>query len=227
MRHWSICAVTIVVLLLLPISFGDSFAIHQSDGITWQLIVISSYPACSLYHYYMLDKYNEITKSYLDLYQLENVGHKPVCLTESQYENEFETPDDVDLLVLVFDRNKGRAELHPHELGGFYSHVGNEWTHNHTIVLCDCSNFKFSDPVWILSHELSHFVLNYLDFDLEAAEKTIHALDAKYDYCVEVEYDSSCSSVKTTIKGDTGNWVVMTPYQQAIGKSLMSNNENK
>lgn len=224
MRDRSIIAVTFGIFVMLMVgNFGNSFAIHNSEEIIWQLVMVSSYPACSNYHYQMMNKYNEITAGYLDLYQLENSHYQPACMTELKFATEYESPDDLDLLIVVYDRNKGRADLHPHDVGGFYSHLGDEWTHNHTIIFCDCSNFYYSDPVWILSHELSHFVLNYLDFNLAAAEEQIHVLDKKYDYCVEVAYDDSCYSVKTTIKGISRDWVVMKPYQPAIGKKIITN----
>jgi len=213
---------TLVLVLFLGGNVENAFPIHNSEEIIWQLVLVSSYPACSNYHYQIMNKYDEITEKYLDLYQLENYQYKPTCMTELKYA-EYESPDDLDLLIVVYDRNKGRAQLHPHDLGGFYSHLGDEWTHNHTIIFCDCSNFNYSDPVWILSHELSHFILNYLDFDLAVAEEQIHTLDKKYDYCVEEVYDGSCSSVKTTIKGSSSDWVVMKPYQPAIGKKIITN----
>jgi len=202
---------------------NTSFAVHKSDEVVWQLVVVSAYPACGNNHHYMVAKYNDITEKYLDLYQMPNKAYKPICMTESDFKTNFETPDEVDLIIIVYDRNIGRAKLHTQEVGGFYSHTGKEWTHNHTIILCDCSNFNYSDPVWILSHELSHFILNYLEFDIAIAEKQIHALDAKYDYCVEVAHDESCLTVKTRLNGNHASWTVMAPYEPAIGKKIISN----
>ena len=203
-------------LVLVP---NNAFAIHSSSGVTWQLVVISSYPACSGNHYYIAQKYNDISEKYFELYQLKNSNYDVECLTESEYLEEYEAPDNLDLLILVYDRNKGRADLHSNNMGGLYTHEGNEWTHNHTIIICDCSNFTYSDPVWILSHELSHFILNYLGYDLNVVEDEIHKLDTKYDFCVEEEYDETCLPVKTRLDGYHSSWTVMTPYEPAIGKT--------
>ncbi len=198
----------------------NSFAIHNSEEMTWQLVMISSYPACSGYHYQMMEKYDDITERYLELYQTPNTSYKPTCMIEEKYLTQYQAPDDLDLLILVYDRNKGRAELHPYEIGGIYSHIGKEWTHNHTIIFCDCSNFKYSDPPWILSHELSHFILYYLGYDLSIVENQIHQLDEKYDYCAEVAHDESCYAVKTRMKGFRHDYSVMKPYEPAVGQSL-------
>ena len=206
-----------ILVSLTILSPDQSLASHQS-GVTWQLIVISSEPACSGYHHYMVQKYNEITEKYLDLYGLENSQYEPECYTEISFAEEYEKPSDLDLLILVYDRDKGRVELHSLNTGGLYMHQGADLSTNHTIIICDCPNFKYSDPVWILSHELSHFVLNYLGFDLDIVEKEIHGLDYKFDSCVEGSYDNLCSTIKTTIDTQRSDWVVMIPYEPAIGK---------
>ena len=213
----------VITLILVSSNIAPSYAVHQSDKLTWQLVMISSYPACSNYHYQMTERYNEITKSYFELYQLENTNYKPQCMIEKKYNTEFEPSADLDLLIIVYDRNKGRAELHSNDVGGFYTHTGREWTHNHTIIFCDCPNFKFSDPNWILTHELSHFILFYLGFDSKVVEDHVHDLDARYDYCVEEEYDAAkCSPVKTRMDTNSQKWTVMAPYADAIGKKVFS-----
>jgi len=216
---WNISFVLVLVILLsltiiLP---GQSFAFNQPE-VTWQLVVISSEPACSGYHYTMVQKYNEITQKYLDLYKLDHNNYQPECFTEKDFAQEYKKPYDLDLIILVFDKDKGMTELHSQNTGGIYMHQGNDLSTNHTIIICDCPNFKYSDPVWILSHELSHFVLNYLGFDLKVVEEKIHGLDYKYDKCVEGVYDNLCSTIKTRIGTYGADYTVMIPYAPAIGK---------
>lgn len=200
----------------------DAFAIHESDEMTWQLIMISSYPACSNYHYQMTQKYFAVTTEYFLQYQFNNTSLRPLCLTEEKFESEYKAGQDVDLLILVYDRNKGRAELNSRDIGGFYSHVGDEWTHNHTIVFCDCPSFRFSDPVWILSHELSHFILYYLGYDRSITEEHVHKLDMNYDYCVEEQYTQDCLPIQKRVDTGSGYVNVMAPYEPAIGKKMIT-----
>ena len=206
-----------ILLGLIAIPPPQSFAYTQEEA-TWQLVVISSEPACSGYHYYMVEKYNEITREYLDLYKLFHGSYQPECYTEDDFIEEYTRPYDLDLLILVFDKEKGMKDLHTYNTGGVYIHQGNDLSTNHNIIICDCPNFKYSDPVWILSHELSHFVLNYSGFDLDEVEEKIHGIDYKFDSCVEGEYDSLCSTVKTKIETSRAFWTVMIPYESAIGK---------
>ena len=196
----------------------SAFSLHKTDDVSWQLVMISSFSGCSSYHFQMVEKYTEITERYLKLYNVPNSHHESLCLTEKVFEEFYNKPNDIDLLVIIYDKNKGQVELHQNDIGGFYSHRGNEWTHNHIIVICDCPNFDFSDPVWVLSHELSHFVLNYKGFDLDTVEEQIHKWDEKYDFCTEFNYDESCLEQRTKIKTDyyAYDWIVMTPYEPAI-----------
>ena len=205
-----------ILLCIFVIPQPPTFAYVQEEA-TWQLVVISSEPACSGYHYYMVEKYNEITSEYLDLYKLFHGSYEPECFTEDDFIEEYTKPYDLDLLILVFDKEKGMADLHTYNTGGVYIHQGNDLSTNHNVIICDCPNFKYSDPVWILSHELSHFVLNYLAFDLDEVEEKIHGIDYKFDRCVEGEYDSLCSTVKTRIETARAHWTVMIPYELAIG----------
>ena len=56
-----ILSISIIAVLGLFVPL-DSSAIHNSEGITWQVVMISSSPACSGYHYQMVEKYNDITE---------------------------------------------------------------------------------------------------------------------------------------------------------------------
>jgi hypothetical protein len=202
----------------LTIILSNQSFVNAQSSVTWQLVVISSEPACSGYHYTMVQKYNEISQKYLDLYKLNHNNYQPECFTEKDFTEEYEKPFDLDLIILVFDKDKGITDLHTHNTGGIYMHQGNDLSTSHTVIICDCPNFKYSDPVWILSHELSHFVLNYLGFDLKLVEDEIHGLDYKFDSCVEGAYDDLCATIKTRVETSRANWTVMIPYEPAIGK---------
>jgi len=62
---------------------------------------------------------------------------------------------------------------------------------------------------------------------MKIVEDEIHELDYKYDVCVELNYDESCSSVKYRMDTDRGYWTVMIPYEPAIGKSIPSPSSEK
>lgn len=216
-------ALTLIGILLLQVTgtqiTAPVYGTHQTQNIVWHIVVVSHEPSCTIYNYQLAQKYQIITEEYFKLYQIDANHYKPDCYPIEKFDWKYQKPDDVDLLIVIYDRDLGREKLHPFGMGGFYSHLGGDLTNNHTIIFCECSSFNYSDPPWILSHELSHFILNYLGFDLDKAEDQIHALDYKYDYCMEERYDETCKSIIAYIEhGDLGHKVkVMKPYQLAVG----------
>jgi len=214
-----------LMLITSPFVLNEAFATHLSEELKWQLVFISSSPACSNYHYQMTNKYFDVSLQYLDAYQVNHMSYDPLCIPESKYFSEYESPHDLDLIILVYDRNLGEKELHEYKMGGLYSHTGMDRTQNHAIIFCDCSSFDFSNPVWILSHELSHFVLYYNDYEMQVIEDVIHVNDNKYDQCF-VTWTSKCSSISLKLQSDNGQiYSVMPIYEPAIDADTVNNQQ--
>ena len=211
-----------VLLLTIPLS-GDASAHHFTDDTKWQLVYLASDSACSNYNYQMTNTYDEVVEKYLGLYQLDNSKYDPLCFPQYDFKSSYVMPQDVDLLIIVYDRNLGESELHMKKLGGFYTHSGQSREQNHVVVLCDCSNFVFSDPIWVLTHELSHFVLYYLNYDQNVVEKFVHSSDKEYDKCREF-YTPSCSNIAEKMRIDTRaySYAVVPPYWPAVGAEIQS-----
>ena len=215
----------LVVALVLCIP-SKSYAMDESGNVKWELVYISADHGCTNFQYQMTDVYDELASKYFSLYQFGNSHYPPQCMSDKKYSN-YKVPADVDLLILVYDDQIANVELHPNDVGGFYTHVGQDRTKNHAIVICDCSNFGFATPTWTMSHEISHFITYYLGFGL-AVQNQIHTLAGKYDACIEIKWDNStCHGIMTRVYGDHYfTWAaVMVPYQPAVGKKLISDND--
>jgi len=208
------------MILTAPLAVTAGTVSILSDELKWQMVFISSAPACSNYHYQMMQTYYDVVVEYLKLYQVENDSYDPLCITEKKYYSEYESPDDLALIIFVYDDDLGQKELHENKMGGLYTHSGIDRTQNHAIIICDCPNFYYSSPVWILSHELSHFVLYYNDLEMSVIEDVIHANDVKYDQCLE---DSTvCKSNAIKMQAGPGGYLysVMPIYESAIGTNV-------
>ena len=200
-----------ILLLFLPPTIA--YANPTQEPIKWQLIYVTGKPTCSNYDYQMTNAYRQLTNGYLKMYELDNSFYYSECLSQKNYNN-YKIPSDLDLVILVYERSIGRTELNENGVGGVYYHFGTDKTKNHTIIFCDCPNFDYSDPAWILTHELSHFVLYYRGYSQEIVENHVHALDIKYDYCVESHKPDLCKDIKTYLRVDEQayNRAVMAPY---------------
>jgi len=208
------CILISATLLMMPVSITsqDAFATHLSEEMRWQLIFISS-QGCSVSNYEKMNQYHEITENYLEMYGLDTSKYDPTCMPESEYLSEFIPPHDLDLIILVYDKELGEKILHSQKMGGLYSHTGSDRNFNHVIIICDCSNFYYSDPVWILSHELSHFVLYYRNYETSVIEDLIHSNDQQYDQCIESGVSCESFTAKVEIESSSRLYSVMPIYK--------------
>ena len=110
-----------VLIGLVFLSPSQSMGVIQAE-VTWQLVVISSEPACSGYHHYMVQKYNDISQEFLNLYKIDHGNYQPECYTDIEFAKEYQKPSDLDLLILIFDKDKGMADLRAYNTGGVYIH---------------------------------------------------------------------------------------------------------
>jgi len=225
MTSFIIILSALAVLVTGTFAISDSFATHFSEDTRWQLVYITDNPTCSNYDYQSTMKYDEITEKYFGLYQFENTKYDPLCINQHKYDTSYEIPTDLDLLIIVDSKNIGEKELNSQKMGGLFMHSGTDKKFNNVIMICDCPNFYYSDPVWIMTHELSHFVLYFLDFDIHIIEDLVHQYDDKYDQC-RTNYDDSCESIMTKLYVEhmAYSFSVMPPYHDAIGSSKIKNN---
>lgn len=211
---------------MLIFQFSNVYATHLTEKTTWQLVYITHNPTCSNYDHQILNKYTELTEKYFELYQFTNTKYDTLCMRADSFNDSYRAPLELDLLVVVYDRELGEAELHSKKFGGAYLHDGSDKQQNHLIIMCDCATFYYSDPVWILSHELSHFILYILNFDAHIIEDLVHDYDKKYDSCMK-DYDAECANVIHKLRVDSMaySFSVMPPYKNAIGIEKLETQE--
>lgn len=210
-----------------PLIYAEPTQAAPKAQMHWKLIVLSHHPACSNYDYQIMNKYNLLTEKYFELYKFENSNEKPSCFPIDKYKSNYTPSEDIDLLIVVLDKDLGREKLHSLKMGGFYTHVGEDKSDNHAIVFCDCSSFEYSDPTWILTHELSHFILYYLDYDKDIIETLIHSYDKEYDECRQT-YTPECKKTITKLRIDdmSYSYSVMPIYEPAATNQVIKDSTN-
>lgn len=214
----------LVVITMIFTSPLDSFA-EEDTSLSWQLLFIKQ-GNCGPED--NLDElYSSLTSKYFELYQLENKMYDAFCISESEY-NLIEKPDDVNLTILVYDEVLGKELLQPNNLDGIYAHSGNNRSTNHLVILCHCSDYdtgyESTLPSWILSHEISHFVLSYKGFSQAAIEDNIHEIEEGYDNCVGTNFGNEfCDEFTVKIRPDSisRDFVMMVPFEPAVGNKLI------
>jgi len=218
MKKLSLVVVFAATFMLASSSFvtNEAFANHLSEDMSWQLVYITHNSACSNYDTQKTMMYSEISSSYLNEYQLANFQYDPLCINQYEYPD-YKAPVDLDMIILVYDKDIGRSELNLLKIGGYYHHSGPDIKQNHAIVICDCPTFDYSSPTWILSHELSHFVLTFNGYDIQLVEDLVHENDAAYDQCILTGTSCSASVMKIRSDASAYSYSVMPLYEPAIG----------
>ena len=201
-----------VILVSVSVS-GKSFASIPMENIEWQLVFVTDNRTCSNYDYQMTNTYHEIAFAYMNAYELGNYFQKPLCMTQYKF-SEMEFSSTTDLLIIVYGKDLGREVLNRYQVGGVYYHPGGDISKNHVIMLCDCPNFEFSEPAWTMSHELSHFILNYRGYGPDIVESKIHEYDLRHDRCIDTRTTDDCKNMKYNLQVDAiaYSYVVVPPY---------------
>lgn len=214
----------ITMLMIQPLILTESYA-AETTLLEWQLLFIQE-DSCNQSDI-LNEVYSSLTLKYFELYQLENIVHEAYCMTELEY-SEYKVNEDVDLLILVYDDKLGEKVLQPNKVDGLYIHSGNDRSTNHLLIMCHCSDFNSSYeqilPSWILTHELSHFVLSYKGFPRSIIYNAVHEIEAEYDNCIGTNFQSQyCDNFKLTLRPDnqSKDFPVMKPYEDAVGQKLV------
>jgi len=121
MKRLSFVVILAATFMLTTSSFvtNEAFASHLSEDMSWQLVYITHNSVCSNYDVQKTRMYSEISSSYLNEYQLANSQYDPLCINQYSY-SDYQAPSDLDMIILVYDKDIGRQELNSLKIGGYY-----------------------------------------------------------------------------------------------------------
>lgn len=212
-----LAGIFMLLILVVALPKPQVDATHSpSDTLTYHLVYITHNKSCYNYDIQIMNKYNEITTHYLTGYGLQHFYYDPLCISEKKFES-YQKPKYLDILIIVYSKSLGREVLHENNIGGFFRWINESDKQELRIEVCDCPSFKYGDPVWVLSHELSHFALFYLGFGPEAYVDWVHNNQAiYYQYCKNGDYrDSHCPPIFMKLEGSSYDYSVMVIPEEA------------
>lgn len=209
----------LVFFLLFPVEVGYSSS--PKDSLTIQTIWVTGNKSCFSNDWQRLEEYQrDLILPYLNIYGLEPLTQPLECMSQSEYEL-FESPDYTDLLIVIYNKNIGRNILHSNNLGGYFLSEDIFSKNGLRIEVCECPTFEYGDPVWVLSHELSHFVLFYYGMPQEIWLDWVHIVESLYDENCPEGYTITpkCEGLWREYRGENRDFKVMEIYSEALGKT--------
>lgn len=186
-------------------------AVGTSDTMTWKIIFVTSWEKCSNRNWDALTFYGHITEQYLTKYNIKHQFAVPACVsTDNMYSVIKDALSSYDLLIIIPDILQSIQEQKQTGTLGHYSWQGNK----RSIVSQAYSLYVEPESSgWILSHELSHFALEWKGYPHEIWVDGVHIVQSKFNECLTMDTTGAhCSNFWTTVKTPSGKDIrIMAP----------------
>lgn len=192
----------------------------------WSLYFINDEHRCFTSDKTTTSELTSLTSQYFREYEFDNKLVESSCISLEEYSS-MELSDDLSLVILVLDGAVGNQILAKNGYEGMYSHLGDDKSVKHTIIIKTNSIndlYTATATPWLLSHELSHYVLSYKGYNGNAIEHLLHHGKVNYKDCIgkSASYQQ-CADVRTMIRPiDLGkDFFVMPVYEPVVGKTFV------
>jgi hypothetical protein len=212
----------------MSISLISNYAYAESEknNVSWKLTFLADKQKCNFLEETKTKEIENIVKKYFELYKLSNNLLEMNCVSSQQYFNSINS-DDTDLNIIVFDKVIGKQIMMKHGYEGFYAHYGTNRMNHHVIMVSTqppfSSAYDNTEFSWLLSHELSHFILSYKGHNVDSIERMLHANKLQYEDCIS-DVTERCSQVKAIISSNVSGqkFNVMAPLKDVVNQNSMS-----
>jgi hypothetical protein len=189
----------------LSVSGGN--VVFHPEALEIFLIYTTHNLSCTTSEIKMMEKYQKITEEYL---KEQNLGRKLIVNQACLQMNEINANMypvllaqlnvmRPDLMIFVGDLTSN-LELYYQEdaygVWGCMSITSSMQCLTSTIIVCECAPMYREDNtnggMWVLSHELAHFLFNYKNFGANVYGDAVHVVEYNYRECLENGFTESC-----------------------------------
>jgi hypothetical protein len=178
---------------------------NYQEGITSKIWLITSDEfGCSQKNQDAMEFLQSISFVYFALYDVKSEFDTSQCLYLSQIENDPQnflySLQDYDLPIIVFD-SKITSKLISGESNHHQKFVG--YDKPHIVFTYGSIPAKSQTASWELSHQLSHFILDFHGEEYEISEEYVHEAEAESVNCINIRrQEGLCSNRWTPVFGD-------------------------
>lgn len=196
----------------------------QSHPIDYAVFFVTSKAACSDSDYQSLKFYKIIADEYLSLYQIQHNQVDGLCVSSDEFKQDFTSLSSATLPIVILDKSASTQLLIQKNYLGLYYFP--DISGKQSILVCACDNNVESwTGAWVLSHELSHFSLNYYGTPQTISVAWVHYIQYLEYQCQQDNFYKVCPQYSTAVTSPSGHQIpVMEVYGQGSTSYNMPSN---
>ena len=210
---------TVILVTVFTISFFSSIAFAEIETLRIKTILVTdneSSDECTDSDKIKILRYGSLAGEYLWTYDIDVKHSRYLCISGGYEKGEFtaskvneaikDASTSNDLIVIILEKEQSKANFDYIEKVwneraiGYYRWSGEP----RTIVTQTYHDDILSErSVWTLSHELSHFALEWYGYPYSIFADAVHQRQDDYDYCLFVdESGESCRHLWLYLEGE-------------------------
>jgi plastocyanin len=193
---------------------------NDPNKLDWAIMFVTTTNKCYANHEQALDFYTTLTQQYLNDFNLQHRSVFSECITDDIMPEVINRiTKSVDLTIVIPDYLMSVSDRHNTSSLGHYSN----WNVDTIVSQAQTLSIESKKTGWILSHELSHFALNWKGYDGKIMNDAVHKVEDEYRYCKSKDTTLvHCAFLWDTIQTPSNNWFpVMSPdYVIEIAESM-------
>ncbi len=216
----------LAITLFFTLATNQGYSQSTDNGLSWQVIYLSDKTNCNVTDDRKILDIVGVIEKYFSMYKITNQKFGTTCLYSGEF---FENTlaNDVDLSILVFDREIGEKSFGKYGYNGLYAHFGADRMENHVIMVSTppqfSSAYENTELPWSLSEKLSQFILSYYGYNLESIVRMLD-FKSEHDECVKrVVGSEKCDKMIATIHSDVSgeDFSVVAPIPEIVNQKLI------
>jgi len=198
---------------------GGNVNSHK-DALEMFLIYTTHNPSCTPTEVKMMEKYQKITEEYM---KEQNLGRQLIvnqaCLQMDEIDaNKYPillsqlNVMKPELMIFIGDLTSNLELYYQEDAYGVWGCMAITSSMHCTtsvIIVCECAPMyregNTNGGVWVLSHELAHFLFNYKNFGVNVYADAVHVVEYNYRECLENGFTESCDQyyIQKEVDGET------------------------
>ena len=212
-----------IMIIKQDSNYQPSIMIEQETGIPveYNVIFMTSSDNCTWEEFGKMHFYNEVTYYYLQEWGLEPTYVDPLCLPNTVLDDVPEEYLGYDLTILMGDYVITQKYLieYSHAWGYYDTSARMIVSGELTDFMAEAGLLTVDDIAseWVLTHELSHFVLDYLGEPESIMVDWVHDTENWNRFCIlEDPYHPTCDEIYSELEVNGMRVLVMEPYAYYI-----------